>query len=661
MKKIYVILAATVAALMALSCEKTAELEVPSKESNLKTYKAIFPSDMRDSKVYLHEDGKTGWEVGDVITIHGKATDELKTITLDGVTNTISADKKTATFTVALDMTPDDYGVDGFFAAYPHSAFAEYESNRTRYFNCFNNTNTLLLSGVYDSVNDAFVFYHVTGAISFTVNGDSFGGFDEYMVVGKNDEIIGFDHFNTRVATDAFTLYHYSSSGAKKAIRNTVEDDGSTVNYVYFPVTETEDVADVAGSRAECVDFSEGFIIYFLKGGVITHMVSTSKDVRIERQGLLRLGDITSHVKTYSPPTKHDADHPAIAGATDLGGTSDGTANCYVVRADVDGNANKVFKFRAVKGNDADQEVGAINSVEVLWETYNDDNSVTAGTVISQADFDKQPANTYYEICFKMPSSLKAGNALIAAKDVYDNILWSWHIWVPATAISEGTYGISTPNMLDRNLGALKAATWGTDDIQTMGLLYQWGRKDPFLNKMNHSSGSNDYTNHAKTSGPSTMETKQMASIEESIQNPTVFAGQSADKVSWLAVDDVTMWGADKTIYDPCPPGYKVPAKTDCKMFTDNITDTSVYTGYAYDTATCQVAVGMTGNVTVFPTGYLYYNGRYDEPHNRVVVWSTTYADTYRATNLYFKLSDGSYSQYKRSLATGGSIRCVAE
>jgi len=650
--------------LFSVSCEKETGI-VDYEESPVNTSRVItleFPSNP-ESKVSFAEDGKTAWEAGDEILIHGQkmghSGDDYYSRVITLSAGDISADGKTATFTMESIVADKSWGRTGYaatlFAAYPASAVKSVSDGTSWYYSTgFDTNNILLLGGCNDTnVNDGntFTFTHLSGVLSFVVSGD----FDSYVFSGNSgSEVLGYEVFAVRVDQQSSfgdkTVIPYSgggggigSSGAKNSLTGSLVADGSTVNHIYFP-----------GG----VNLSSGFTIKFLKGGVEQKRISTNTGKNIAMGKYLKLGDVTSHLFTYVAPASHDASHPAITGATDLG--TSGTANCYIVDGSVASNAGKVFKFKAVKGNSS-TSVGTIDSVTILWETYNDANEVTANSVIKDADFDFQDGDDYSWITFEMPATLHAGNAVIAAKDVSDNILWSWHIWVPATTISEGTYGVSTPNMLDRNLGSLKAATWGTDDVQTMGLLYQWGRKDPFLNKKNHASSSNDYSQHALTSGSSTMETKQMASIEESIQNPTVFAGQSADKTSWLAIDDTTLWGDSKTIYDPCPTGYKVPAKSDCVLFTANMTDTSVYTGFEMNTTTCQVAVGMSGNVTVFPTGYLYYNGRYDEPHNKMVLWSSSFADTYRATCLYFKLSDGSYSQYKRSIASGGSVRCVAE
>ena len=82
---------------------------------------------------------------------------------------------------------------------------------------------------------------------------------------------------------------------------------------------------------------------------------------------------------------------------------------------------------------------------------------------------------------FSTPEALKNGNAVIAAKDADGNILWSWHIWVCKDydpVAKAQTYYNNAGVMMDRNLGATSATP---GNIASVGFLYQWGRKDPFL------------------------------------------------------------------------------------------------------------------------------------------------------------------------------------
>lgn len=81
------------------------------------------------------------------------------------------------------------------------------------------------------------------------------------------------------------------------------------------------------------------------------------------------------------------------------------------------------------------------------------------------------------------------GNAVVAFK-VDGTIYWSWHIWVTdnpenGIAYSQGTEtdidgNPITVQYMDRNLGAVSGSFLENDWQKSGGLMYEWGRKDPF-------------------------------------------------------------------------------------------------------------------------------------------------------------------------------------
>lgn len=85
-----------------------------------------------------------------------------------------------------------------------------------------------------------------------------------------------------------------------------------------------------------------------------------------------------------------------------------------------------------------------------------------------------------FDVGYVYFTAVADGNAVIAVKDAGGNILWSWHIWVtgydPNNEYDTWCIGVK---MMNRNLGALSKEP--EDGALTHGLLYQWGRKDPFV------------------------------------------------------------------------------------------------------------------------------------------------------------------------------------
>ncbi len=216
------------------------------------------------------------------------------------------------------------------------------------------------------------------------------------------------------------------------------------------------------------------------------------------------------------------------------------TANCYIV------TGAGTYVFPPVKGN-SDESVGAVASVEVLWESFGTSDAPKKGDLISEVSFKNDM------IYFSTNENFKRGNALIAAKDEAGKILWSWHIWMtdqPEDQVYKNDAGI----MMDRNLGATSALP---GDIYAIGLLYQWGRKDPFLG-----SSSTTESVMAKSTldpWPSTVEPATGGTIEFVIANPTTFIkSDNGWYYDWLGERNDNLWNTVKTIYDPCPPGYKV-------------------------------------------------------------------------------------------------------
>ena len=221
-----------------------------------------------------------------------------------------------------------------------------------------------------------------------------------------------------------------------------------------------------------------------------------------------------------------------------------GSANSYIV------SEPGVYFFPAVKGN-SNESVGSVKSVEVLWESFGTDVTPSVGDLVQSVSY----SDDY--ISFKTPATFKEGNAVIAAKDASGKILWSWHIWLtdePGKCVYANNAGI----MMDRNLGATSATP---GEAGALGLLYQWGRKDPFLGL---SSISDRIEAKSTMSGHSfVMSSMTNGTIDYSIAHPTTFImGNNNSAYDWCyqesnANDD--RWQTVKTIYDPCPRGWRVP------------------------------------------------------------------------------------------------------
>ena len=193
--------------------------------------------------------------------------------------------------------------------------------------------------------------------------------------------------------------------------------------------------------------FTKGFKVTVTDTDGGTQIIETSKNNEVLRSSLLVMPALT--VKTESQGNVL---------------STDGTANCYII------SESGSYKFTPTKGNSS-ESVGTIASLEVLWESFGNPVRPSVGDLVKNVKYENGV------ISFETPSPFKKGNAVIAAKDASGKILWSWHIWL--TDQPEGqVYYNNAGTLMDRNLGATSTTP---GDVCAFGLLYQWGRKDPFV------------------------------------------------------------------------------------------------------------------------------------------------------------------------------------
>lgn len=359
--------------------------------------------------------------------------------------------------------------------------------------------------------------------------------------------------------------------------------------------------------------------------------------------------------------------------------SADGTANSYIA------HTNASFRFDAsVKGNGADDgntfyigyhgmEITEAAYADLAWESTFDADKTRSTKIISGAPVYSQEEQAVY-----FSTGEIQGNAVISVHDAEGEILWSWHIWVSDEPVK--TSRGNGLEWMDRNLGALNN---DPEDIANRGMLYQWGRKDPFLpspaaysevpfhtydeegnlleteeeyyaiqaqieqarvalNISNNQTGDGSLEWEYVSVAPVALQAP--GNIEHSVQNPTTFLGCRTDipigeyVFDWYLQQDLVgkngslqqsqsdLWGyaqagtAYKTIFDPCPPGYAVPPRG----AFDDIQD-----GYActyVDREWERNAYGWTwkgGNGDYFPsTGNLDVSGLIGETSEKMLYWT---------------------------------------
>lgn len=259
-----------------------------------------------------------------------------------------------------------------------------------------------------------------------------------------------------------------------------------------------------------------------------------------------------------------------------------GTANCYII------SEPGAFSFDAsVMGNGDEGLVAGANFTDGLGNVLTSAAINTDGTNPQAAVLWKHQSLAIINVIY-VPETKRIefivgdqGNAVIALYDDVngnrfieegERIIWSWHIWVtdePQVELYKFRFGVAWKNrytMMDRNLGAIRAVPGVTyeDSLGTYGLYYQWGRKDPFVSPIGVASLKAKIV-YGKTT---TYNTEGVGTtLGYAIQNPNQFIVGNGNS-HWLANQNNALWGnasgsasPQKTIYDPCPPGWMVPSQ----------------------------------------------------------------------------------------------------
>ena len=270
----------------------------------------------------------------------------------------------------------------------------------------------------------------------------------------------------------------------------------------------------------------------------------------------------------------------------DLG--QDELANCYIVQSQGKYKFAAVNQFNLGEGLPIPPKISPVRA-ELVWQSSKgaiQDVEMVYEEGIPYVRFDVEKAE---------------GNAVIAVYNEVNEIEWSWHIWMPKVNVY--SLGSSTGyEVMNLNLGAL---TDNPGESEAYGMLYQWGRKDPFpasgtltgtaqtvsAEVYDKDGNKVSFTNSSWTSVSDN-------TIEFAIANPTVCLSNYAQFSSsrdWLqaSMSDDSLWGnpkgdyldtetftypnkGSKTCYDPSPAGWRVPP---CDVFRD-----FTYSGgYAWD------------------------------------------------------------------------------
>ena len=367
-----------------------------------------------------------------------------------------------------------------------------------------------------------------------------------------------------------------------------------------------------------------------------------------------RSGSIVLEYEDAEPVTVTVTQNALGSTVTSLG--VEESANCYIV------TKPGVYKIPAVKGNDKSQKVSAA-SVEVLWETRSDAD-VKVGDIVNLTGYDN--GNICFNVKGKTSSTVPEGNALIAAKDASGNILWSWHIWVTSVMPKDHQYKNGAGTMMECDLGAAYVESgvypWSS------GLYYQYGRKDPFWGDRSCTLDGWEKVGCNETTG-----TESYAAA-----HPTTFIYDSNGRYGfahWLHSGEARLWWRNKSISDPCPPGYVIPDGGQYGVWARASGTTESVSGECssyvfFNGSGADLEFRSAGECYYRPNGYITYAGnlvkKTTEPR-KSYYWSGTSSGFSDETRVYcYRISIWKSSSYTANpngtvarLCEGYFVRCM--
>lgn len=302
-------------------------------------------------------------------------------------------------------------------------------------------------------------------------------------------------------------------------------------------------------------------------------------------------------------------------------------------------------------------------------------------------------------------------------------VLWTWHIWVTdevypnRDAVTDGHYPQynnftsskiatiydtdgTTPlgRILPVNLGWVpdemawhryeprnvwvKITQAGSDQVAYVNLrreakqdliagtstVYQWGRPTalPMVNTIGGSTRTIYNASSADITSSFAIAAVGSDYVANAIKQPTKII-KATTKNWWDGAANNLFWAATKTLYDPCPPGFQMPAKSlfEFMVYSSPVVDNSEYItlnmwpgnyasnqgGYFYTTMrTSAVTADARYNPTVYIPATAYYSGNaadgtamtaQQKDKSVGYLWTTDHASYDEGSSIYFGTSSG--------------------
>ena len=421
-------------------------------------------------------------------------------------------------------------------------------------------------------------------------------------------------------------------------------------------IAETDKLADNSG-------------IYDLTATQVMNFYCTTGSVPANYEGgFIEISSDNVHVE-YIPISSLDTFTPLDTEGTANSYIADRGAASYSFTATIMGNgADGIIdegKFEDASGNILTKAGGAnIHplSAKLLWQDTD--------------ELVEQVALVNGRVQVKMGRS--RGNALIAVYDKANpnaedaKVLWSWHLWcTPVPQIIEYTAPRTGHEytIMDRNVGAT-TSTLGL--VTTQGLQYQFGRKDPFTTSLDYDEEVAVFLRNVRSDSlPHLFSYEEPLTIAQAIGKPDVFIHRmNLSGGKWCETSEMKyLWGNPegqveyfpsltvKTIYDPCPIGYKVPPVDalilKMKSYSQYEHGGIYYAGEEGDNTKLINMPAVHSAYYAYGTSIAYWTSSDFGKPNSTFEWGE-----FGVMHTYYP---GSYTLRYNAFARPGSIRCVKE
>lgn len=406
----------------------------------------------------------------------------------------------------------------------------------------------------------------------------------------------------------------------------------------------------------------------------------TAEDSTIEENGWLKVSGFTAAGTSVYTTSYLSLENSSI----DLTASY---ANSYVLS-----KMNTRYFIDVTHKGESDERISPAR-VAVLWQSQKD--------LVTYDGYDIEKGTyTFYigaqdeeDASGNVAQSLPAGNAVVAAYDEEDKILWSWHLWLTSDIEEVNT---SAGVFMDRNLGAYAANKEGStapaDIYASYGLYYQWGRKDPFLRPRDYCFTDNRDEAVYSSGGTTKLfryVTAQMVegevrdypfgTMEYATADPfTYVLGTAENDYDWLHGEhNATLWSADKSVNDPCPRGWRVPDATMFEAFDIDAAEDAAalvdvknkYGWHLVDKVSGTKLFMPGAGRRSFETGVLTNVNNYGYEHNPApwvgYYWTTSATDGNKSVSMFFDLNttravNNRYEPQKAMYRGNGmQVRCV--